>query len=62
MPIIGPCPGAPGVLLAFGHGHMGLAFAPITGRLIGALAAGRAPEIDLAPYAAERFARGGGMK
>ena len=62
VPIIGPCPGAPGVLLAFGHGHMGLAFAPITGRLIGALAAGRAPEIDLAPYAAERFARGGGMK
>ena len=57
LPVIGPCPGAPGILLAFGHGHMGLAFAAITGRLIAALAGGRAPEIDLAPYAPTRFTR-----
>lgn len=55
LPIIGPCPGAPGILLAFGHGHMGLAFAAITGSLVAALAAGRQPEVDLAPYRADRF-------
>ena len=58
LPIIGPCPGAPRVLLAFGHGHMGLAFAAITGRIVASLAVGRPPEVDLAPFAPARFTRG----
>ena len=56
LPVIGPFPGEPRILLAFGHGHMGLAFAAITGRLIASLAAARAPDVDLAPFAPTRFA------
>ena len=58
LPVIGPCPGEPRVLLAFGHGHMGLAFAAITGRLVTSLAVGSPPEVDLAPFAPTRFTRG----
>lgn len=55
LPVIGPAPRHPGVLLAFGHGHNGMTSAPVTGRLISDLVAGRKPFIDPAPYAADRF-------
>lgn len=57
LPVIGPLPGHPRVLLAFGHGQLGLTGAPMTARIVASLAAGEAPNLDLSPYAAERFAR-----
>ena len=50
MPVIGPLPRHPQVILAFGHGHLGVTLGPVTGRLVTAVVAGRAPPIDLAPF------------
>lgn len=55
LPVIGPSPAFPQVFYAFGHGHLGLTMAAITGRLVADLVAGRAPPIDMAPYRADRF-------
>jgi len=55
LPIIGRSPRCNAVVYAFGHGHLGLTLGPITGRLVASLVAGRAPEIDLAPYRPDRF-------
>ena len=55
LPVIGPAPRHPRLLLAFGHGHNGMTSGPVTGRLIADLVAGRAPIIDPAPYSAARF-------
>lgn len=57
IPIIGPVPGAPGAYLGFGHHHVGLTGGPKTGRLLAQLIAGRTPNMDMAPYAPERFAK-----
>jgi glycine/D-amino acid oxidase-like deaminating enzyme len=54
-PVIGPSRAGPEVIHAFGHGHLGLTLAPVTARLVTALVRGRAPELDLAPYRADRF-------
>ncbi len=43
------------IVHAFGHGHVGLAAGPVTGRLAADLAGGRTPGIDLRPFAATRF-------
>ncbi len=56
LPVIGRVPGVPNVICAFGHGHIGLTTGPATGEIVAALAAARPPPIDLAPYAADRFA------
>lgn len=58
LPVIGPVPGHPEVLLAFGHHHIGLTTGPRTGKLIAQVIAGAAPELDLAPYSPGRFATG----
>ena len=50
MPVIGPVPRCPQVILAFGHGHLGLTLGPVTGGLVGAILAGRMPRIDLTPF------------
>ncbi|BBK32683.1 FAD-dependent oxidoreductase [Allostella humosa] len=55
LPVIDQAPGVPGLFLAFGHGHTGLTGAPMTGRLLADLVAGRKPSIDPAPYRAGRF-------
>jgi D-amino-acid dehydrogenase len=56
LPVIGPARRYPNAFLAFGHGHVGLIGAPMTGRAIADLIAGRPPAIDLAPFSAARFA------
>jgi D-amino-acid dehydrogenase len=56
LPVVGEAAAAPGVVLAFGHGHNGMTSGPVTGRLVADLVAGRAPFIDPAPYRPERFA------
>jgi D-amino-acid dehydrogenase len=55
LPVIGPTRRYSNAFLAFGHGHVGLIGAPMTGRAIGDLIAGRPPAIDLAPFGAARF-------
>src|SRR5215467_7969420 len=55
LPVIGPARRYPNAFLAFGHGHVGLIGAPMTGRTIADLVGGRAPAIDLAPFSAARF-------
>jgi D-amino-acid dehydrogenase len=55
LPVIGRSPRFDSVLLAFGHGHLGLTLGPITGRLIADLVAGRDPGLDLTPFRPERF-------
>ena len=55
LPVIGPARSIQGVIHAFGHGHIGLAAAPMTALSVAALLAGRAPPLDLRPFAAGRF-------
>lgn len=55
LPVIAPSGGGADVIHAFGHGHIGLTLAPVTARIVADLVAGRAAELDLAPYAATRF-------
>lgn len=45
------------IVYAFGHGHIGLASAPMTACLVADLVAGRSPIVSLAPFALGRFAR-----
>ncbi|WP_188575201.1 NAD(P)/FAD-dependent oxidoreductase [Azorhizobium oxalatiphilum] len=55
LPVIGPASGCTDVLHAFGHGHVGLASGPITGRLVADLIGGAAPSRPLIPYRPDRF-------
>jgi D-amino-acid dehydrogenase len=59
LPVIGRCPRFANVFHAYGHGHLGLTFGAITGRLIAQLARGDLPNIDLAPYRPDRDYGGG---
>lgn len=54
-PVIGTVPGRKDSFLAFGHGHLGLTLAPLTGRLVADLVAGRDPGLDLSPFRADRW-------
>jgi D-amino-acid dehydrogenase len=56
LPAIGPLPGFPNILIAAGHGHLGLTGGPNTGRIVAAIASGERLNLDLAPYAPGRFA------
>jgi D-amino-acid dehydrogenase len=56
LPLLGAVPGAPGVILATGHGMLGVTLAPVTGRAVAALARGERPAW-LAPFDPARFAR-----
>ncbi len=55
-PVIGPASGADGIFHAFGHGHTGLVAGARTAEIVAALVAQRPPPIDIAPFAAGRFA------
>ena len=55
LPVIGPATGCADIMHAFGHGHIGLAAGPLTGRLVADLVAGVPPVIDPAPYRPSRF-------
>ena len=54
-PVIAKAKGIDGVVMCFGHGHVGLVGSARSGRLAAQLVTGEAPEIDLAPFAATRF-------
>jgi len=55
VPFIGAVPGHPRIFCGFGHGHLGLTGAPMTGRMVAALAAGEPLNIDMTPYRLDRF-------
>src|SRR5947208_2761810 len=56
LPVIGPSQASPDVIYAFGHGHVGMTAAPITGKIVADLLSGRPASIDIAPFTAARFA------
>jgi D-amino-acid dehydrogenase len=56
LPCIGPAGASADVLLAFGHGHVGLVAGPRTARAVASLLAGQAPELPLGPFRPSRFA------
>ncbi|HAI29791.1 MULTISPECIES: NAD(P)/FAD-dependent oxidoreductase [unclassified Thalassospira] len=54
-PIIGKVPGMHNVMLATGHGQLGVTLAATTGRLVSEMMTGRQTEIDMSAYKADRF-------
>ena len=54
-PIIGPIPHLDNVLVATGHGMLGLSLAPSTGKLVAELLNDEAPHLDPMPFRVERF-------
>jgi D-hydroxyproline dehydrogenase len=52
---IGRFPGAPNILYAFGHQHLGLTLAAVTAELVAQLATDAAPTVDLNPFNIQRF-------
>ncbi len=59
LPVIGNSPTSPRVTYAFGHGHLGLTLAGITGRLVADLVACQPPILDVASLRPHRFGRSG---
>ncbi|SEL18044.1 D-amino-acid dehydrogenase [Roseovarius nanhaiticus] len=55
LPAIGPLPGHPNVICAFGHGHLGLTQSTATADIVADLLTGKAPRIDMAPFSPARF-------
>jgi D-amino-acid dehydrogenase len=58
-PVIGRSP-RPDVLVAYGHGHIGLASAPTTASIVADLLAGAKPAIPISGFAPDRFHGFGG--
>jgi D-amino-acid dehydrogenase len=54
LPFIGRVPALDNVLVAAGHGMLGVSMSPATGRLIAELATGQTPHIDPQPYSVTR--------
>jgi glycine/D-amino acid oxidase-like deaminating enzyme len=55
VPVLGRSSVSERVIYAFGHQHLGLTLAGISGQIVADLIARRTPPLDLAPYAATRF-------
>lgn len=55
IPCIGPAPKLRNVIVAAGHGMIGMSTMTGTGKLVSDLATGATPHIDPAPYSLERF-------
>ena len=57
LPAIGRSSRATNLIYAFGHQHLGLTMAAVTGEIVGDLVCGRQPGIDLRPFDVARFSR-----
>jgi D-amino-acid dehydrogenase len=57
LPAIGRSPVAANLFYAFGHQHLGLTMAAVTGELVADLVCGREAAIDLRPFDVGRFSR-----
>jgi D-amino-acid dehydrogenase len=55
LPVVGIHRSAPPVVFATGHGMLGITLAPLTGRLVAGLVAGRADHPALEALSPERF-------
>jgi D-amino-acid dehydrogenase len=55
LPVIGESPAHRGLWLAFGHGHLGLTGAAVTGDVLARAMHGEPPGLNLAPFSAARF-------
>jgi D-amino-acid dehydrogenase len=55
LPCLGVASGCADVVHAFGHGHVGLAAGPISGRLVADILGGHVPVVDPRPYDPGRF-------
>jgi D-amino-acid dehydrogenase len=55
LPVIDRASRCPDIIYAFGHGHVGMTAAPMTGHLVADLILGRKPAIDLTPFRRTRF-------
>ncbi|WP_158964946.1 NAD(P)/FAD-dependent oxidoreductase [Chachezhania sediminis] len=55
LPVIGPSAQDPRVLYGFGHGHVGLTLAGLTGKLIAQCVDGQEPSVDLGPLRPDRW-------
>jgi D-amino-acid dehydrogenase len=55
LPCIGPAPKAENVVVAAGHGMIGMATGPASGKLAAELASGIRPHVDHEPYSLQRF-------
>jgi D-amino-acid dehydrogenase len=55
LPYIGRPPRYDNLILATGHGMLGISLAPITGKLVSQLAAGENPSINIEALRVERF-------
>jgi D-amino-acid dehydrogenase len=55
LPAIGRSRAAPNLMYAFGHQHLGVTLAAITGELVAAMASGSDPAVDVRPLDLGRF-------
>lgn len=55
MPLLGRAPYQDNVVLAFGHGQIGMTLAATTGKIVAELMTGRKPSFELGPFSATRF-------
>ncbi len=55
LPAVGRSRAAPNLMYAFGHQHLGVTLAAITGELITAMASGMDPAVDVRPLDLSRF-------
>jgi D-amino-acid dehydrogenase len=55
LPALGPSHATGDVIYAFGHGHVGMTAAPMTGKVVADLIAGRPAAIDIGSFAPSRF-------
>jgi D-amino-acid dehydrogenase len=55
LPVIGPAPRHKGLWFDFGHQHLGLTLAPVSGKLIAEMMTGETTLVDPAPFRVERF-------
>ncbi|GGC23627.1 D-amino-acid dehydrogenase [Marivita lacus] len=55
LPVIDRIASAPNVIVAFGHGHLGMTSAPATARIVRDLALGVRMNDDITPFRATRF-------
>ncbi|WP_085025818.1 NAD(P)/FAD-dependent oxidoreductase [Ensifer aridi] len=56
MPILGKAPSFGNVILAFGHGQVGMTLGATTGHVVAQIIADERPDVDLGPFRPQRFA------
>jgi D-amino-acid dehydrogenase len=55
LPYIGRIPLLDNVIVATGHGMLGISLAPITGKIVSQLSSNKNPSLNIAPLRVERF-------